>query len=271
MKLSRRLIPAFAMLLVSAVLMSTASYAWFTMNTSVTAQGMSVTATASDSLVIKHSEEDTFTNVADVNMAAALELPPLTSADGEYLGKLTSEVKVVDPNNYAANWNGDNGAIGENDLDLAVADVDFVEEAFEIKTVGGSAEVYVSSITVDNNGATGDLKNAIRVAIKLGNNDWVVFQPNSSAEDGSAVNLKAGKYTGGAWAWADTDYKVPGEEVIGELIETEANEDDATTLLVRIWFEGQDETCTNYRAAKASEFDISIVFGATFITEEEGA
>ena len=44
MKLTKRLIPAFAMLLVSAVLMSTASFAWFSMNTTVTAKGMQVTA-----------------------------------------------------------------------------------------------------------------------------------------------------------------------------------------------------------------------------------
>ena len=44
MKKMRKLIPALAMLLVSAVMMSTASFAWFSMNTSVTASGMSVTA-----------------------------------------------------------------------------------------------------------------------------------------------------------------------------------------------------------------------------------
>lgn len=44
MKMTRKLIPALAMLLISAVLMSTASYAWFSMNTSVSAEGMSITA-----------------------------------------------------------------------------------------------------------------------------------------------------------------------------------------------------------------------------------
>ena len=44
MKLTRKLIPAFIMLLVSAVLMSTASFAWFAMNTTVEATGMAVKA-----------------------------------------------------------------------------------------------------------------------------------------------------------------------------------------------------------------------------------
>lgn len=73
MKLTRKLIPAFIMLLVSAVLMSTASFAWFAMNTEVNATGMQVTAT-SDAifLEIKGSEDsdysDTGTNAFTANL-----------------------------------------------------------------------------------------------------------------------------------------------------------------------------------------------------------
>ena len=48
MKKMRRMIPALCMLLVSAIMLSTASYAWFTMNEAVTATGMQVTAKAGD-------------------------------------------------------------------------------------------------------------------------------------------------------------------------------------------------------------------------------
>lgn len=44
MKATKKIIPALVMLLVSAVLLSTASYAWFSMNTTVTATGMNITA-----------------------------------------------------------------------------------------------------------------------------------------------------------------------------------------------------------------------------------
>lgn len=52
MKKMRRMIPALCMLLVSAIMLSTASYAWFTMNTEVTASGMQIQAQADSSLVI---------------------------------------------------------------------------------------------------------------------------------------------------------------------------------------------------------------------------
>ncbi len=40
----KKLIPAFALLLISAVVLSTASFAWFSMNTEVSASGMTITA-----------------------------------------------------------------------------------------------------------------------------------------------------------------------------------------------------------------------------------
>ena len=52
MKKMRRLIPAFAMLMVAAIMLSTASYAWFTMGTTATATGMHVTATSGSALLI---------------------------------------------------------------------------------------------------------------------------------------------------------------------------------------------------------------------------
>ena len=44
MKKFKKLIPALCMLLISAVLMGTSTYAWFSMNKTVTATGMQVTA-----------------------------------------------------------------------------------------------------------------------------------------------------------------------------------------------------------------------------------
>ena len=65
MKLTRKLIPAFIMLLVSAVLMSTASFAWFAMNTTVEATGMEVEAKA-DSIFLEISGAQDKKDGADV-------------------------------------------------------------------------------------------------------------------------------------------------------------------------------------------------------------
>ena len=51
-KNARKLIPAVAMLLVSASMLSTASYAWFSMNNKVTAGGMNVNVVTPGDLMI---------------------------------------------------------------------------------------------------------------------------------------------------------------------------------------------------------------------------
>ena len=87
MKLTRKLIPAMIMLLVSAVLMSTASFAWFAMNTEVTATGMEVTAKAGDIfLEIKGTEDgETWktigTNAVDAELYPVAHEESITAAE----------------------------------------------------------------------------------------------------------------------------------------------------------------------------------------------
>ena len=51
----KKIIPALALLLISAMVLASASYAWFSMNNSVTVTGMAVKATVSDNLYITAS------------------------------------------------------------------------------------------------------------------------------------------------------------------------------------------------------------------------
>ena len=103
MKKMRKLVPAFAMLMVAAIMMSTASFAWFTMNEQVTATGMNIQAQASGSLLIKANaklnETDTkinidFQDTADATgYAAVYNLKPITYQEG---WKLPNENATVD-------------------------------------------------------------------------------------------------------------------------------------------------------------------------------
>lgn len=86
MKKMRKLIPAFAMLLVSAIMMSTASFAWFTMNQEVTATGMQVQAQAAGSLVISNEPLTYKSSDIEVDFATAVEklLPITLDAAGKW-------------------------------------------------------------------------------------------------------------------------------------------------------------------------------------------
>jgi hypothetical protein len=69
MKKFRKLIPAFVLLLISTAIMSTATFAWFSMNTQVTATGMQVTAKSDNTyLLINTGENDTAAEIQTANL-----------------------------------------------------------------------------------------------------------------------------------------------------------------------------------------------------------
>ncbi len=94
MKKTRKLIPAIAMLLMSTVMMSTASFAWFSIGNTATVDGMKVRATASGSLVI--SDSMAVAGATKVIFAAAeKELMPVTYIDNTY--KYVTNTQNIDP------------------------------------------------------------------------------------------------------------------------------------------------------------------------------
>jgi hypothetical protein len=131
----RKLLPAFAMLTVSAISLSSATYAWFTMNKEVTVTGMSLkTKVGSNLLVCQTNVEADYTDDLVQNRSALLE-PVSTinatdskffytvnaAADGHWMQgdnsmKTYSEAAVGDP---ATNTNSTATAIGKTNYDLA--------------------------------------------------------------------------------------------------------------------------------------------------------
>lgn len=65
----KKLIPAVAMLTTSAVMLSTATYAWFTLNKEVEVTGLQMSATASDALEISLGEVAKGTNAIGADLA----------------------------------------------------------------------------------------------------------------------------------------------------------------------------------------------------------
>lgn len=117
----KKLIPAVAMFTASAVMLSTATYAWFTMNRDVQVDGLQMTATTSSSLEISLGELDTVATptkdsatwtkkiaVSDFYKTIG-KLKPASSADGNNLYLIEDEegiyaggTKVADDANVIA-------------------------------------------------------------------------------------------------------------------------------------------------------------------------
>ncbi len=71
MKTSKKIIPALVMLLVSAVMMATASFAWFAMNQSVDANGMSVNIKSDSIYLLISSDKTTVEEIQTQNQTVA--------------------------------------------------------------------------------------------------------------------------------------------------------------------------------------------------------
>ncbi len=104
MKKMRKLIPALAMLVLSAVMMSTASYAWFSQASNVTASGMEVAAVASGGLIINTTNNSAiFTGSSTVSLSAATG-SPLTPASYNGTGNAANKwwTAISDTQNVGA-------------------------------------------------------------------------------------------------------------------------------------------------------------------------
>ena len=80
----KKLIPSFAMLLIAAILLSTSTYAWFSMNTTVTANNMKVQAVAEQGILINEiatSNSTFWDNSATTNQTESIRLHATSTAN----------------------------------------------------------------------------------------------------------------------------------------------------------------------------------------------
>lgn len=83
MKNMRKLIPALCLLLVSAMMLGTSTFAWFSMNTKVTATGMVVQAKAEGGLLISSTHQDgTWSNRTAITLSKGVQMLPASTANG---------------------------------------------------------------------------------------------------------------------------------------------------------------------------------------------
>lgn len=270
----KKLIPAIVMLLVSAVVLSTASYAWFTTSTSVTADGMKVTAQAPTSILI--SGKDATGAQADgwTEFTSFVEFPV---ADNKI--NAASSVTGVTGTFYAPDKCDDiHGSIHEDANIESVSNgtvkyyVDYVIK-LQNTSADNAVDIYLESITISNT----NIKNAVRVAILdgTGATSKGVFYPadkdivtgtvtyvegatGALANTGAAADVAEGATTAIA-VWGNETKSANTTVATLTKYDATLTADDPgfgghiTTLTIRIWFEGQDAACITENAGLAAE------------------
>ena len=260
MKLSRKLIPAFAMLLVSAIMLTTASYAWFSINNKVTAQGMSVKTTAADSVLIAESTIDATAKADDTAFTTDLTqdveglLNPASTVNGTAFfytdGKNVAGDGDAKANTYLAYDAADTEDF--NDAYGTTGAVAYVEYVFQIKVTNASTEsaksLNITALDLKYGAASDNGQKAFRVAVfaeELATTEGAKFAAGVGTlktilAPTDAVNYESGKAVASDSATGTVTYGTAAT-----LASVPVNSTRYYKVVVRLWLEGEDQTCTN--------------------------
>ena len=290
----KRLIPALAMLLVSAILLGTSTFAWFSMNTQVSATGMQVKAVAEDGLlIINELDTDTAANWKASTIASygsLVDLAPTSSANmstwfhnksddqnDAKAGQLTATYETLSTN---TNWKRDEGS-GKTGVYYIDTDTDGVKDdnekayvllnKFFIKSSGdaitlGSGntylDLYVNKIVVGATSNSAALDASLRVAVKTPNK-LTIYAPVT----GATTTYNVGGSDSGTEVTATT---VPSGGLVNTATSTSTipaiTTAKASTIEadVYIYFEGEDAGLKSANlAATLDTLTVDIIFGIT--------
>lgn len=253
----RLLISSVAMLLVAMLALGTATFAWFTTDTTTQAKGISV-QTSKKSLLLVSSRTSDWTDNLNYNFGtdeAPNLLQPASSYDGENWYKAQAD-------------NGLSGAAKNGEKITGVGTTDAEDNVFcnmlNVKNTGAEPANNVKITATINESAVTKGKNYLRVALVPSDctaddarkNATVVsaddFRKNiygAAADDAANPVEYVGtgvKDTQGAIKAADAVVSTKSNSIsvnAGTL-----NRNDAKYYMLIVWFEGQDEDCQDANA-----------------------
>lgn len=259
----KKLIPALVLLLVSAIVLSTSSYAWFSMNRTVQATGISLTAAAPTNLVISADNVTYNATAALTNPAGDSRLYPASSHDG-------ATFHAIADGNVLGGGAGGKAEAGTTRflpdaqvVEMGAADGWFVEYTLYFKaTASTDAALNIGVKSITATVADSDIQEAVRVAIDDGVNAPKIYAVDETEEvlPVTEVTQKGEDpdiyYVAEADDFAAADPKVKvgdgeGGNVVAFTVTPAVNAlGSETEITVRVWIEGEHSACINANALK---------------------
>lgn len=248
MKMTRKLIPAFVMLIVSAIMLSTASFAWFATNREVTANNMSVTANGNTKFLHISTAPDSGFNT-QVNAANAAKDVDLIHAKIDETDKTTVKWYLG-----SSTVSGSVGSTNGTPIDDSTVstDVDPTDPAaskyalintFYFK-MSNTSTSQLKNLTVSEITVTGDssIKNALRVLVvgEAGSQIWKLDTSDPTKMVSAGGN--------------NADY----------LITDKITKDSPATKSVKVYvyYDGEDASATSDNATALGEMTVNVTFTA---------
>lgn len=298
--LKKQLGAAIAMVLVAAIALGAATFAWFVNNNAVTATGVDVSTSSSVPNLYITSTGKTTDGMTAAN-ANPSTLLPVSTNDG---------IHFYDTKHWtSADGNGSNAFADQYKLATGIAGKTvYADYTFTLGVTNGSMAVYFDNTKVGENKVATTLKasdkmgTAGRFAIKFGEGNWILFKvdgtpvksgdkltgyytdkaadsPDASGDywvtgEGDQTKASAASYSSfDSYAgYIDGDGKaVAGATPLATIDSTKSG--GTVNVTVRVWYEGCDKDCVSENAGagipKAISGNLGFV-GVQVTTPAEG-
>ena len=204
----RALLSSVAMLLVALVALGSATFAWFTENPQVKAEGITAEAQTSTGLEIKTTTDPSYSDDADFmkDGNSGLKLVPayaVQAASDSTLSWVTASAAAAD--NWApasdATWNGAPTIINAVDGTAANGAGVYHEQATIKVKNGAAATVSLSELSITTTAKAPDIKNGVTVVVAVGGKVKTVkkvgadaIKNYASAAQDAAIGSASGTY-----------------------------------------------------------------------------
>lgn len=282
LSISKKLMITVCMLVVSVITLSSATYAWLSMNTVVEAGGMNVQAITAKNLLIS-LEQNSGYDVSATNATNALAvktLRPSSTVDGANFFAVKKESRSTveySSGNYTSDTVFEKVDAHDASTDLGSNEAVAVSYKYFLKTEGAADDkftgVQVTSIEVTRQEEVGnqvELTKALRVAIKIGDTTKI-FAP---VEGATTTYLAIKTLQGTSEGKVQTTQQVkpiaevqPEDNAIGLISVGTDNAkfmteigSAAVPVEIVVWYEGQDANCKSANALKVEQLGITVKF-----------
>ena len=256
MKATRKLIPAIALLLVSAVLLSTASYAWFTTNKVVDAT-MSVGVTAPQNLQISKDGSAWSSSVKFNEFGSGAVLTPVSSKDGKSFVVCRDLVLDQDGVFDTAALNALLGDPSKGTVEEVTGPSDaegtyYVINNFQLRASQAFTAGKLTLDVVIDADSSEAYKGAVRVLVYFDKEKDDTYSQLVYASEGThnAIEKNADSFKVSDTAYAKSN----------TVTSLEFDAATAYKFQVVVWVEGNDPACISANVDDATELDISLTF-----------
>jgi hypothetical protein len=250
-----KIVSAAAMLAVSASMLGTSTYAWFSMNKDVTVTGLQMQAKSEDGILIAaYTNNGATAPVANAftDNADAYNLP---TTGAELLPTFTN-----DGANWYHNWSkeyNDGQVYGDDGYTVATnsgSTVYYLMNKFQLKSVTAAKAVYVKKVEVSSPNSPGYYDDSIRVLIKMGSTVQIFNK------DGTAWTAETAEAATNASDAISTDVTASPTVVNSGIATIGTAGTTGTDVEIYVYYDGEDPACKSANIASFDTATIKVTF-----------